>query len=177
MISIELKTISIFSTDLSLDFTINQISKALNKSYAFTNKFIRNLLDENILNKKIVGSAILCSLNFANEKTLGLLMLNSIERKNQFLQKSDKNKHKIIQVLKNAPNIKTIFFSDNKFKIITDDKQKLKSFLKASKIEKSVNFQLIDSNEFKLAISSLNMRNTIILEGYEIFWKLVAQMK
>ncbi len=162
----ELKTISIFSKDLFLSLTINQISKKLNKSYAFTNKYIRDFLDEGILKKSIVGSAILCSLNFSNEKTLGLLMLNSIEEKQAYLKKADKKTLDLIAELRKNQGVKSIFVINDKISVICENKQNFSS--------KHIN--LIDQNEFKLSFKNIDMENLTIIEGYESFWRLISEM-
>ena len=175
MKSSELETISIFSKDLALSLTINQISKKLDKSYAFTNQHIRGFLDQGILQKKIVGSAILCSLNFSNEKTLGLLMLNSIEEKQLFLNKLDKKTLDFIKEVKKNHGIKSIFFVKENINIICENKQLTESAI--SKIKYSNHkIMITDENEFKLGFKNLDMQNLTIIEGYESFWRLISEM-
>ena len=175
----ELETISIFSKDLTLNLTINQISKQLNKSYAFTNKYIRNFLDGGILSKKIVGSAILCSLNYSNEKTLGLLMLNSIEDKMNYVSKANPKIFQSVALLKQATSTISIFIKNNKFYMICDDKESVENYIKQFKKQISVkrsDIILIGSDEFKLNIRDLDMKKIIIMEGYESFWKLISDV-
>lgn len=175
----ELETISIFSKDLTLNLTINQISKILNKSYAFTNKYVRNFLDEGILSKKIVGSAILCSLNYSNEKTLGFLMLNSITDKMVYLSKADPKIIQLSNEIKSINSVKSIFMADKKLHIVCENKeevqQKVQQVLKQQKI-KSLIINFIEPDEFKLNVKGINLTNTIIMEGYESFWKSISQM-
>ena len=176
----ELETVRIFSRDIFLNLTINQISKELNKSYAFTNRYVRDFLSEGILAKKVVGSAILCSLNFSNEKTLGLLMLNSIEEKARFTQKADKKVLGLLQQLKKAHGLRSLFISGDKISMICEKKQETESFLdefmKKSGSKNSADIILMDENEFRLAFRSIDFKNTVIMEGYEKFWKLIAKM-
>lgn len=179
MKSPELETISIFSKDIFLNLTINQISKEIDKSYGFTNKYIRDFLDDGILSKKIVGSAILCSLNFSNEKTLGLLMLNSIEEKMNFLQKNDKKIKNTLQEIQKLPAKQTIFLSNNQFHIICEDKEKINQYLTNNpKLTSTISDQitLLDNNEFKLNFKKIDMKNLVIFEGYEQFWRLISDM-
>lgn len=175
----ELETISIFSKDLTLNLTINQISKQLNKSYAFTNKYVRNFLDEGILTKRIVGSAILCSLNYSNEKTLGLLMLNSIDNKMVYVSKSNSKILQTISLLKSAPTIKSIFIKNNKTYIVCDQKELVQTHIK--KLGKQISLKqsdiiLFDTNEFQLNVKELELNKIIIMEGYEVFWKLISDI-
>jgi hypothetical protein len=175
----ELETISIFSKDLTLNLTINQISKQLNKSYAFTNKYIRDFLDGGILSKKIVGSAILCSLNYSNEKTLGLLMLNSIDDKMNYVSKSNSKTLQTIALLKSAPTTRSVFLKDNKTYIICDEKESVETYIK--KFSKQISLKqsdiiLLNPNEFQLNVKDLELKKIIIMEGYETFWKLISDV-
>lgn len=180
MRSPELQAINVLSKDISLNLTINQLSKELGKSYGFTNKHINDFLDEELLSKKIVGSAILCSLNFSNEKTLGLLMLNSIEEKIEYLKSADKKKLQTIETLKKMPYLKSLFITDGKFIIVSHDKIQdlnfLNTILTSENIKKS-DVTLIDQNEFKLQLKNLNLKKTTIIEGYEQFWRMISDMK
>ena len=171
----ELETISIFSKDLALALTINQISKKLDKSYAFTNKYIRDFLDDGILQKKVVGSAILCSLNFSNEKTLGLLMLNSIEEKQQFLQKTDKKTIELIKEIKKTHGIKSVFFINGNINLICENKAQT-TLLLSNITNQNHKITIVDENEFKLGFKTLDMQNLTIIEGYESFWRLISEM-
>ena len=171
----ELETIGLFSKDLALSLTINQISKKLDKSYAFTNGHIRTFLDEGILQKKVVGSAILCSLNFSNEKTLGLLMLNSIEEKQHFVSKVDHKTLEFIKEIRKNHGIKSIFFSKDTINIICENKAETQIIL--SKIKNpNHKIAITDENEFKLGFKNLDMQNITIIEGYESFWRLISEM-
>lgn len=62
----------------SVELTINQLSKAIKKSYAYTNKYAHEMIHEGILNKKEVGHSILCTLNFKNKKVLASLVFLSM---------------------------------------------------------------------------------------------------
>ncbi|MBR9675592.1 hypothetical protein GOV05_01135 [Candidatus Woesearchaeota archaeon] len=172
----ELETISLFSKDLTLNLTINQISKELKKSYAFTNKYVREFLDKGILSKKIVGSAVLCSLNYSNEKTLGLLMLNSIEDKTQFLKKIDASTKKVVGLLKEAPGLLSLFITKNEYFLVCEDKERANTYLSKIGGAAKPKITLLEKNEFKIGFRSINLKNTIIMEGYEKFWKLISEM-
>ncbi len=62
----------------SVELTINQLSKAIKKSYAYTNKYAHEMIHEGILNKKEVGHSILCTLNFRNKNVLASLVFLSM---------------------------------------------------------------------------------------------------
>ncbi|PLW79787.1 hypothetical protein C0585_05905 [Candidatus Woesearchaeota archaeon] len=172
----ELETINLFSKDLTLNLTINQISKELNKSYAFTNKYVRDFLDEGILSRKIVGSAILCSLNFSNEKTLGLLMMNSIDDKMNFMKKSNPKMLSLSIQLASTPTLKSLFLLNNKFHIICEDKKLASDYFDSISKTINKNITLLDQNEFKLGVKGFDLKKITILEGYERFWKLISEI-
>ncbi|MBR9691051.1 hypothetical protein GOV08_05200 [Candidatus Woesearchaeota archaeon] len=180
MITPEFEAIKLFSTELSLNLTINQISKELKKPYASTNKYVRDLIDAGIFNKKVVGSAILCSLNYTNEKTLGLLMLNSIGQKTEFLKKTDKKNIAIIESIKNIQSIKSLFITDDKYVLVCEDKILAKTLLEELKSKntrlKQADILLLDQNGFRLKVKSFNMKTTVVIEGYEAFWRLISEM-
>lgn len=77
----------LFSNGRNVELTINQISKLLGKSYAFANKYCHQLKNENILIQKVIGSAILCTLNYENEITIGILTLVSLHKKSNYLNR------------------------------------------------------------------------------------------
>jgi hypothetical protein len=79
MITGQFEILRAFSTDLNIELTINQISKIIKKSYAYTNKYTHELIKEDILKTKKIGSAILCSLNYDNNNTIAALVYNSIK--------------------------------------------------------------------------------------------------
>ena len=79
----QFEIINEFSKGLEVELTINQISKNIGKSYAFTNKYVHELVKLDVIKTKIVGSAILCSLNFHNEITIASLVYNSIKQNGQ----------------------------------------------------------------------------------------------
>lgn len=78
-------------------YSINEISKQLNKAYPFINRKVSDLLKNNILRKVTVGKSHLCSLNLANEKTR--LMLSELELSKKELIESDAEYKKKIEVI------------------------------------------------------------------------------
>lgn len=176
MITPELELMQIFLSELGSSLTINQVSKEIKKSYAYTNGFVRQLIDEKIISKKIVGSAILCSLNFNSEKTIGLLALHSINNKTQFIE--NRSSKEITEITKkidlyNIPGVAYSVFTDTKkIIIIGQDKKKISEHF----AQKNILVDVIDKEEFQLSIKSLDIKKIIVLEGHETFWKLIAKM-
>ncbi|MCD6547171.1 MAG: nucleotidyltransferase domain-containing protein [Nanoarchaeota archaeon] len=84
----ELQIIDLLARNPEKSFTINEIARELNRYYSFVNKVIKRLIKEKIVIGKKVGKAYLCSLNFENEKTLTLLSIAEIEKKERFYRKN-----------------------------------------------------------------------------------------
>jgi len=74
------------------EFTINGIAEALDENYSFVHKIVNELVDDGVINKRKIGKAFLCSLNFDNEETFVLLKLNEVKRRNKFYIKNNKLK-------------------------------------------------------------------------------------
>ena len=84
---LEQSIINVFQDDLSSTFSINQISKILNKSYPLINKKSNFFLKEGILKKIDIGRSYQCFLNMHNDKTKVLMAVNEINKKEVYIQK------------------------------------------------------------------------------------------
>ena len=89
---LELKIIDLMSKNLEKGFTINEIAKTLNEAYSFVNRVINRLIEDKVIIAKKVGKAIVCSLNLENDKTIALLHLNEVNRKESFYNENKKIK-------------------------------------------------------------------------------------
>ena len=85
---LELKIVDLLLRNKEKDFTIHEISKTLKQHYSLVHRFIEKLAKDNILVKKKIGKAYICSLNLENEKTHIILTLSEIERKEEFYSKN-----------------------------------------------------------------------------------------
>jgi len=85
---LELKVIDLLNRNKEKSFTIHEIAKSLNQHYSFVHRIIGRLSKDNVLIKKKIGKAHVCSLNIDNEKTAALLTLAEIERKEEFYQEN-----------------------------------------------------------------------------------------
>jgi predicted nucleotidyltransferase len=83
---LQLKIIELLAKQPKL--TMNQIAKELNESYSFVNRIINRMITEDLIKKEVIGHSLLCSLNRKNDKTKALIILNEVERKQQFLEKN-----------------------------------------------------------------------------------------
>jgi hypothetical protein len=155
-----IEIIRLFSKDPAREITINQISKEIKKSYSFTNKNARQMIDEGILNKKIVGPSILCSLNCTNEMTKALLCLVSVQKKNEFISKNPSKAAIEDIVSKTKEHSDFIFSYENSIYIVTD-----------SSVEKT-KATVISKKEFSL--KKFDISKMVLLWGYDKFWELLG---
>ncbi len=85
---IELKIIDFLIGNADKNFTINEIAKNLNEFYSFVHRIINRLTEEGVIIKNKIGKSYICSLNLENEKTLALLNLAEIEKRDEFYNKN-----------------------------------------------------------------------------------------
>lgn len=160
-----LAIIKLFCKDFTLDYTINQISKKIKKSYAYTNKEVREFIHKGILNKKIVGPSILCSLNLKNDLTIALLVLCSAEKKQEFFaDKEDLKKKLDALVFHIKQNVDCVMYKDKHIHIISRDHVDL------------------PPTEFSIGVLGLDedpsgFADCVILYGFENFWRLVGDRR
>ncbi|MBD3310107.1 hypothetical protein GF351_02720 [Candidatus Woesearchaeota archaeon] len=166
----ELSIIRLFFRDISRELTINQISKELKKSYAYTNKEVRKLLSENILNKKIIGPSIVCSLNLQSDKTILLLSYISAEEKEGFglqnkavLQKLED----IARKLASQAAVYSAFFAkkrQNSLTLVCEDEMKVRGLVSSMT---GIKFEVVPRSGFTRPEEEI-----IIVHGFESFWRL-----
>ncbi|MBN1156738.1 hypothetical protein JXA85_03920 [Candidatus Woesearchaeota archaeon] len=162
--------IRIFSSEFKRELTINQVAKLIKKSYAFTNAAVHQLIGEGILKRRIIGSSILCSLDIANEKTIALLVYNSINRANDFLHSIGEEKRKLILdfVEKSEEICPSSIYLDSEITVVTDNKlHKLQ--LKGFRIN------TISRKEFESKARKINYRNMVVIKNHEEFWRMLAR--
>jgi len=81
--NLELKIIDLLSKNMEKRFTINEIAKNLGEYYSFVHKIANRLSKEDVLTKTKAGNSYLCSLNLSNEKTLVLIQLSEIKKREE----------------------------------------------------------------------------------------------
>lgn len=201
----KLKIVALFSTELDREFTIHQIKKELKRSYHLIYDNTTELITENILDKKIRGHSIVCSLNLKNEKTKGMLILNSMDEKGGFLDKKAVLKSLFEELVKNITNkIEVLFIvlfgsyakgtetksSDIDLLIICEKKDKnnliqreigaletMYDFKINQIVVNSKIFKNMIINKAELNVGKEALDNHVILYGAEIFWKIVLDAK
>ena len=166
MIEEQFDIVKAFSVGVDIELTINQISKAINKSYAFTNKYTHELIEQNVLLKKAIGSAIVCSLNFSSEEALGCLVMASIKSKKRYLESAE-GKKTLTRIDRIQRSYSDIIYAEN---------GALTAVSSANQPQNSKDFLVITADSFKKKVKQLDLSKIVVLEGHESFWKLVAEV-
>ena len=80
MIGMHFEVVELFAHEYGRELTINQICKELKKPYASVNKYVHELIKQGIIHTRQIGSALLCTLDWKHEMTIGILTLLSIQK-------------------------------------------------------------------------------------------------
>src|SRR3989344_6055269 len=81
---LELKIIDLLARNTERKFTINEIAKSLEEYYSFVHRTVNKLIKDAVIIKEKAGKSYLCSINLDTEKTIALINLSEIEKKNDF---------------------------------------------------------------------------------------------
>ncbi len=88
MDNLTLDILGLFACSPAQALTIHKISKLLKRTYPFVHKKVNRLVEEGILQRKIVGRAHEVLPNLKKEKTRLLFALNAQQQKEKYLEKS-----------------------------------------------------------------------------------------
>ena len=180
MITEQLAIIQLFSGEIDRELTINQIAKLLHKSYAFTNKYVHELLVLGVLTKKTVGNAILCTLNLASERTRALLVFDMIERKLHF--ESARSVTDKVQLQKFTLQIQQsdlsaiILLSANKLIVYSSLDNAHASASHPSRVA-GFPVHYHSRRQFSTHALLFDYRSLVVLYNTELFWLLYCGMK
>jgi len=191
---LELKIVDLLAKDLEKKFTINEIAKNLGEFYSFVHRTVNKLTKDGVLIKNIVGKSHLCSLNLKNEKTLALIQLSEIEKRDEFYNANKELKLILEDFVKSAEsqfNISTIVLfgsyakgvatkeSDIDVLLISKGKTEIEKITKEiyAKYGKEIAPIIMAQNDFKKqrgkAVIKEIASNHCILWGVENFVNLV----
>lgn len=87
-----MKIVDFLARNMDEKFTINKVAKAVGEHYSLVHRTINKLVNEKVVIRTKVGKSYLCSLNLENEKSLTLIQLSEIEKRNEFYEKNKKLK-------------------------------------------------------------------------------------
>ncbi len=192
-----LRILDLLSTKEKL--TINEISTQLDETYSFVNRVINRLIKENILKKEVIGNSYLCSLNLNNEKTLSYLTLNEIEKKEKFIEKLKNIKTLLNQIKERisadciiifgsyakgtqtkSSDIDLLIINNKKDNSINKEINQLETMydIKINQIIVNQNiFKEMIQNNVKINVGKEALKNHIILNGSNVFWKIVCEAR
>jgi hypothetical protein len=178
---LEQDILEVFDRDFSQLFSINQISKKLNKSYPHINAKVNNLIKEGVLSKANVGRSYLCSLNLENEKSVALLILEGAKKKEKTLSHI-KNLSIFLEEIARIKadfNVDTIILSNNSLIFVMEhiyDREAIKNMYKEIKQFDLLFFDKEAFVEYLLENPTI-IPETCILYSYEKYFSLVNKAK
>lgn len=175
----EQEIIALFDS-IKIAYTIHQISTKLKKAYPYVNKKVNEFIEEGIFKKLVVGRSYLCSLNLENEKTIVLLTIHEIRKKEDFLKKEKAYNYFLdsLQKLKQIVPIYSIIMQNDVINIVLnsiEDKNLLKKHLAEFK---DYDFEIYDRKSYqKYLLEHPELLHTrIILTGYERYFELLIEV-
>lgn len=203
--NIDRKILSLYSTDLKRNFTINGIAKKLGKPYGTVYNAIQELSRNKVLLKEQKGKATLCSLNFYSDQVQFILSGDSIEKKEEFKEKNpvlanalnelseklkEKLNHNVISLILfgSQSQGKATRRSDVDLLIIVPDKAEADKAIhqECSSLEmrygRAVNPVIVTPEMFVNMIKEKGknvgkevLRGNVVFSGFEKFWELVIE--
>ena len=99
---LELRIVDLMARNTEKKFTINETANALKEYYSFVHRTVNNLNKDDVIIKEKAGKSYLCSLNITNEKTLTLIQLSEIEKKDEFFRENKELKLILEDFVKSA---------------------------------------------------------------------------
>ncbi|MEM4397307.1 MAG: hypothetical protein QW757_01625 [Candidatus Woesearchaeota archaeon] len=175
---LEKDIIEIFNRDISSFYTINQISKKLNKAYPYINNKVNSLIKEGILTKIVAGKSYLCTINLDSEKAIALLTLNEAEKKEKEIKnKKIKNIISEIKEIKNKFSIYTILYY-NSFNEKENEKETLKEtiifVLDYINDKEAIKNSYPILNKFNLIFFEIDSFENYLVKNYHLISKFIV---
>lgn len=172
---LELEIIDIFSKDISSEYTINQISKILDRAYPNINNKVNSLIKEDVLSSKTVGRSCLCKVNLTSDKAILLMSLNEIVKRDKFIESSKDAKELLKEIHSIASKffVHTIFFHEKKLYFVLDhifDKEAIKKRYVAVRKKKPI---FLNLEEFL----SMEVKNPTFLHAPHEFYTLRGRIR
>jgi len=189
-----LRIVDLLARNTEKKFTINEIAKALGQYYSFVHRTVNGLIKDGVVIKNTAGRSHLCSLNLKNEKTLTLIQLSEIEKRDDFYNKNKELKLILGDLVKSIESqsgtVSIVLFgsytrgmaakeSDIDILLISEEKAGTDRITKEiyAKYGKEINTIVITPDDFKKQIGKPVIREIInshcILYGTEKFVSLV----
>ncbi|MBN1896679.1 MAG: nucleotidyltransferase domain-containing protein [Candidatus Aenigmarchaeota archaeon] len=190
---LELKIVDLLARNVERKFTINEIAKSLEEYYSFVHRTVNKLIKDNVITKEKAGKSYLCSLNLETEKTIALVNLSEIEKKNDLYNSNKELKiilDDFVKMTESVNPVSVVLFgshakgtatkeSDIDILLISETKAGVDKITKEvyAKYGKEVNVVLMASGDFKKQKDKALIKEVIkdhyILYGAERFVNLV----
>ena len=104
---LELKIVDLLARNTERKLTINEIAKSLKEYYSFVHRIVNKLIKDSVVTKEKAGKSYLCSINLYNEKTIILVNLSKIEKKNDLYNSNKELKIILEDFVKSAESLIT----------------------------------------------------------------------
>ena len=191
---LELKIIDLLARNTERKFTINEIAKSLEEYYSFVHRTVNKLIKDAVIIKEKAGKSYLCSINLYTEKTIALVNLSEIEKKNDFYNSNKELKIILEDFVKSIEStitpISIVLFgsyakctttkeSDVDILLISKTKAGIDKIAKEiyAKYSKEINVIVMSSEDFKRQKNNALIKEVIkdhyVLCGVEKFVNLV----
>jgi predicted nucleotidyltransferase len=82
---LELRIVDFLFRNVGTKPSIHQISESLQEHYSLVHRVVSRLSFRGVIIRSSAGKALLCSLNLSSERTIAMLQLSEIERRDEFL--------------------------------------------------------------------------------------------
>ncbi len=163
----EQKVLSLYQSNLFDVHSINQIATLLKKKYPFVNKKVSDLVQEGVLTKIPVGRAHLCMLNLASEKTILLLALNELAKKQRLDPKT-------VSLIDEAIGgmVDATAYIEGKGRIVVVSAKPVKLIVTGYLVS-SITYEQFEKN---LLESDKPLTDFVVIRGYETFYRTVAKL-
>lgn len=177
---LEQSIIGVFQNDISSTFSINQVSKILNKSYPLINKKSNFFLQEGILKKINIGKSYQCFLNMQSEKARVLMAMNELNKKESYTQKNREFGsvlEEILQLAKKYP-IDSVVLYKRTLIFIMSHQEKNSEIIELSFLTKDYNLLFFSRKEFQdLFIKDKDLqRYHMVLFNVDIYFNIISEI-
>lgn len=177
---LEQSIIKIFEENLSETFSINSISKQLDKSYPNINRKSHFLIKEGILGKIDVGKSYQCYLNLNNDKAKIFLAMIEINKKDILLTKQPKFQDIVFEIFQLAKKFKidTVVLHKKNLIFVMRENIKKEEVLEQTLLTQDFNIVFLDRKGFqKQFLSNVDLQKYHhVLLNTENYVNIISEM-
>ncbi len=179
---IELNIVKLYDSNIKAIYSINQISKKLNKAYPYINRKVGGMIDESILKKVVIGNSHLCSLNLRNEKTTLLLTMNEINKKKKIDSELRADIRECINEIKKKVMLQSVIYlpQPEEQAIFVLSSSKDEAYVERATKHLPIKRVFVNRNQLKKMIVDEKtgvFRHKILLYGYEKYFESLYEIE